>query len=73
MYHKKKDWHISTNLDFFGTYNLYLILANLVFKKVFNERFKKGFDERFKKGFNEKFKERRLYVPYYYTMGTYSK
>jgi hypothetical protein len=57
MYHKKKDWHISTNLDFFGTYNLYLILANLVFKK----------------GFNEKFKERRLYVPYYYTMGTYSK
>lgn len=65
MYHKKKDWHISTNLDFFGTYNLYLILANLVFKKVFNERFKKGF--------NEKFKERRLYVPYYYTMGTYSK
>lgn len=34
---------------------------------------KKGFDERFKKGFNEKFKERRLYVPYYYTMGTYSK
>lgn len=65
MYHKKKDWHISTNLDFFGTYNLYLILANLVFKK--------GFNERFKKGFNEKFKERRLYVPYYYTMGTYSK
>mgnify|MGYP007003722855 CR=1 FL=1 len=65
MYHKKKDWHISTNLDFFSTYNLYLILANLVFNKVFNERFKKGF--------NEKFKERRLYVPYYYTMGTYSK
>lgn len=26
-----------------------------------------------KKGFNERFKERRLYVPYYYTMGTYSK
>lgn len=58
MYHKKKDWHISTNLDFFSTYNLYLILANLVFKKGFNEKFKKGFDERFKKGFNKKFKER---------------
>lgn len=65
MYHKKRDWYISTNLDFFGTYNLYLILANLVFKK--------GFNEKFKKGFNERFKERRLYVPYYYTMGTYSK